>query len=75
VRASASVVAAGDSTMITLGSDTIIIRSVEVVLREIELKRVDVPECRTHSPATTRARIRDRARLVSLRLATRRRPR
>jgi len=45
VRASASVVAAGDTTMITLGNDTIIIRSVELVLREIELKRIDVPEC------------------------------
>lgn len=36
---------AGDSTVISLGSDTIIVRSVEMVLREIELKRVEVTEC------------------------------
>jgi len=44
-RAAASVVAAGDSTIVTLGSDTVVIRSVELVLREIELKRIDAPEC------------------------------
>lgn len=40
-----SVVAAGDSTVVALGNDTIIIRSVEMVLREIELKRIDVVDC------------------------------
>ncbi len=44
-RPSASVVAAGDSTIVTLGNDTVFIRSVELVLREIELKRIDVPRC------------------------------
>jgi len=37
----ASVVQAGDSTVVALGNDTVFIRSVELVLREIELKRVD----------------------------------
>ena len=46
----ASVVAAGDSTILTLGNDTIIIRSVELVLREIELKRIDVAQCPDSSP-------------------------
>lgn len=36
--AAASVVAAGDSTVLALGNDTLIIRSVELVLREIELE-------------------------------------
>lgn len=40
-----SVVAAGDSTVIALGNDTIIVRSVEVVLREVELKRVEASSC------------------------------
>lgn len=40
-----AVVTAGDSTVIALGNDTIILRSVEVVLREIELKRVEAEEC------------------------------
>ena len=31
----------GDSTVVALGNDTIIIRNVQLVLREIELKRVD----------------------------------
>lgn len=39
----ASVVQAGDSTVVALGNDTVIIRSVELVLREIELERVDAP--------------------------------
>jgi hypothetical protein len=43
--ASASLVSAGDSTILTLGNDSIIIRSVEMVLREIELKRNDVAQC------------------------------
>lgn len=36
---------AGDSTVISLGTDTIVLRSIELVLREIELKRVEVVEC------------------------------
>src|SRR6266545_5068942 len=39
------VVTAGDTTVITLGNDTIILRSVEVVLLEIELKRVEALGC------------------------------
>lgn len=39
------VITAGDSTVIALGNDTIIVRRVEVVLREIELKRVEVAAC------------------------------
>ncbi len=45
VPSSPAVVTAGDSTMITLGNDTIILRSVQVVLREIELKRVEAAAC------------------------------
>ena len=33
--------AAGDSVVLALGNDTVIIRSVEMVLREVELKRVE----------------------------------
>lgn len=40
-----SVVTAGDTTVIALGNDTIVIRSVELVLREIELKRVEAASC------------------------------
>ena len=36
---------AGDSTVIALGNDTILVRSIELVLREIELKRVEVVAC------------------------------
>lgn len=36
---------AGDSSRIAMGNDTIIVRSIELVLREIELKRVEVVEC------------------------------
>jgi hypothetical protein len=36
---------AGDSSVIAMGNDTIIVRSIELVLREIELKRVEVVEC------------------------------
>lgn len=46
---SPAVVTAGDSTVITLGNDTIIVRSVEVVLRKIELKRLDATACDTVS--------------------------
>jgi hypothetical protein len=42
---SPSVVTAGDSTVIALGNDTIILRSAQVVLREIELKRVETAAC------------------------------
>ena len=41
----AAVTTSGDSTMITLGNDTVIVRSVDLVLREIELKRADVLAC------------------------------
>ena len=40
-----SVATSGDSTTIALGNDTVIVRSVELVLRKIELKRVDVATC------------------------------
>jgi hypothetical protein len=43
--ASPAVVTAGDSTVITLGNDTIILRSVQLVLRKIELKRVETAAC------------------------------
>ncbi len=43
--ASPSVVMAGDSTKIALGSDTVILRSVQVVLRKVELKRVEAIAC------------------------------
>lgn len=36
---------AGDSSVIAMGNDTIIVRSIELVLREIKLKRVEVVEC------------------------------
>jgi len=39
------VVSAGDSTVIALGSDTVILRSVELVLKKIELKRVESSSC------------------------------
>lgn len=41
----ATVLAAGDSTVVALGNDTVIIRSVEMVLRKIELKRIDAVAC------------------------------
>jgi hypothetical protein len=40
-----SVAAAGDSTVIVLGSDSVIVRSAQLVLRKVELKRVDVASC------------------------------
>ena len=43
--AAPAVVTAGDTTVITLGSDTVILRSLDVVLREIELKRVEAASC------------------------------
>src|SRR5438270_6556435 len=45
VAAAASVAAAGDSTVIVLGSDTVIVRSAQLVLRKVELKRSDVASC------------------------------
>ncbi len=41
----ASVVTAGDSTVIALGNDTLILRSLAVVLEQIEMKRLDTPSC------------------------------
>jgi hypothetical protein len=41
----AVVLAAGDSTVVTLGNDTLILRSLAVVLRKIELKRLDAASC------------------------------
>src|SRR2546430_10867125 len=43
--AAPGVTATGDSTLITLGNDSIIIRSAQVVLRKVELKRSDVASC------------------------------
>ncbi|HEV2671867.1 MAG TPA: hypothetical protein VGU74_12305 [Gemmatimonadales bacterium] len=43
--ASPAVVTAGDSTVLTLGNDTIILRSVQLVLRAVQLKRVEAAEC------------------------------
>lgn len=43
--ASPAVVTAGDSTVILLGNDSIILRSVQLVLREVELKRIEAAEC------------------------------
>lgn len=40
-----TVTTAGDSSVIAMGNDTIVVRSIELVLREIELKRVEVVEC------------------------------
>jgi len=45
ITAAPQVTAAGDSTVVTLGNDTIILRSVELVLQEIELKRVEEAGC------------------------------
>lgn len=42
---SAAVVAAGDSTVIASGNDTLIIRSLQVVLKQVELKRVEAASC------------------------------
>jgi hypothetical protein len=43
--ASAALSSAGDSTVIMLGNDSIIIRSAQLVLRKVELKRSDVASC------------------------------
>src|SRR5438067_9643310 len=43
--AAPGVTATGDSTLITLGNDSIVIRSAHVVLRKVELKRSDVASC------------------------------
>jgi hypothetical protein len=42
---SPSVTAAGDSTLIVLGNDSVIVRSAELVVRKVELKRSDVAAC------------------------------
>ncbi|HXF94706.1 MAG TPA: hypothetical protein VNI61_01260 [Gemmatimonadales bacterium] len=39
------VIAAGESTVVVRGGDTLILRSVEVVLRDIELERVEAADC------------------------------
>jgi hypothetical protein len=44
---SSSVVLAGDSTKITADSDTVIVRSVDLVVRRIELKPVETAACDT----------------------------
>jgi len=49
--AGASVLAAGDSTVITADSDTVFIRSVDIVVRRIELKPVEVAACESDSSA------------------------
>lgn len=43
----ASVVTAGDSTVIALGNDTLILRSLGVVLRKVEMKRLEASVCDT----------------------------
>ena len=43
--AAPSVVLAGDSTVIVLGNDSVILRSLDVVLRKIELKRLEATAC------------------------------
>lgn len=40
-----SVTATGDSTVIALGNDTVIVRSAQLVVRKVELKRSDVASC------------------------------
>jgi hypothetical protein len=40
-----SVTATDDSTVIALGNDTVIVRSAQLVLRKVELKRSDVASC------------------------------
>lgn len=40
-----TVVAAGDSTVIALGADTVIVRTVQLVLKKIELKKIDATSC------------------------------
>jgi hypothetical protein len=42
---SPSVTAAGDSTLIVLGNDSVIVRSAELVVRKVELQRSDVAAC------------------------------
>jgi len=43
--AAPSVTATGDSTVIALGNDTVIVRSAQLVVRKVELKRSDVATC------------------------------
>ncbi len=43
--AAPSVTAAGDSTLIVLGNDSVIVRTAQLVVRKVELKRSDVANC------------------------------
>lgn len=43
--AAPAVLAAGDTTVIALGSDTIVLRSVDIVLRKVEMKRLEAASC------------------------------
>lgn len=45
VAGAPAVVTAGDSTLIIMGNDTVIVRSAQLVLREIELKRAETAAC------------------------------
>jgi len=45
--AAPQITTAGDSTVITFGNDTIVLRSAELVLREIELKPIEDAACDT----------------------------
>lgn len=64
------VVAAGDSTVIALGSDTVILRSVELVLKKIELKRVESASCDSISSNGDCEEFESGAALVALPLGT-----
>src|SRR5437899_10099049 len=41
----ANVVMAGESTVVTLGNDTIILRGAELVVRKVELKKAETEDC------------------------------
>src|SRR2546422_5338142 len=41
----ASVVMAGESTVVALGTDTVILRSAELVVRKVELKKAETEDC------------------------------
>lgn len=43
--AAPALVAAGDTTVLALGNDTLILRSLDVVLRKVELKHVEASAC------------------------------
>ena len=44
--AAPSVTAAGDSTLIVLGNDSVIVRTAQLVVRKVELKRSEANKCR-----------------------------